>query len=173
VGGNSVWNSEFFAGYIDEVRVYSRALDVSEIRRDMVTPISGDGQPPATNQPPTADAGGPYLANAGEPVAFDGAGSSDPDGSIVSYDWVFGDGAIASGAAPSHAYSDSGTYTATLTVTDGDGAQGTSTASVTIEAAPNQSPAVSSVTATPSVLNEGDTSQLAVSASDPDGDTAR
>jgi PKD repeat protein len=33
IGGNSVWG-EFFAGYIDEVRVYNRALSDSEIARD-------------------------------------------------------------------------------------------------------------------------------------------
>jgi PKD repeat protein len=47
---------------------------------------------PVPNQPPTADPNGPYTANAGEVITFDGSGSSDPDGTIVSYDWDFGDG---------------------------------------------------------------------------------
>jgi hypothetical protein len=34
IGGNSIW-SEWFAGTIDSVRVYSRALSQSEIQADM------------------------------------------------------------------------------------------------------------------------------------------
>jgi glucose/arabinose dehydrogenase/PKD repeat protein len=39
IGGNSVW-SEWFAGLIDEVRVYSRALTAAEIQADGNTPIA-------------------------------------------------------------------------------------------------------------------------------------
>jgi hypothetical protein len=38
IGGNSVWD-EWFAGLIDEVRVYNRALSQSEIQTDMNTPV--------------------------------------------------------------------------------------------------------------------------------------
>ena len=38
IGGNGVWG-EWFAGLIDEVRVYSRALSAAEIQQDMQTPI--------------------------------------------------------------------------------------------------------------------------------------
>jgi hypothetical protein len=38
IGGNSVW-SEWFAGLIDEVRVYNRALTAAEIQQDMQAPI--------------------------------------------------------------------------------------------------------------------------------------
>ena len=34
IGGNNVWG-EFFAGRIDEVRLYNRALTVGEINTDM------------------------------------------------------------------------------------------------------------------------------------------
>ena len=53
---------------------------------------------------------------------FDGSGSSDSDGSIVSYSWDFGDSNVASGAIVSHTYAANGTYYATLTVTDDGGA---------------------------------------------------
>ena len=39
IGGNSVW-SEFFAGRIDEIRIYNRALTPAEIASDMVAPIN-------------------------------------------------------------------------------------------------------------------------------------
>jgi hypothetical protein len=38
IGGNSVWG-EYFAGSIDEVRVYNRALAEAEIRADMAIPV--------------------------------------------------------------------------------------------------------------------------------------
>jgi PKD repeat protein len=60
-------------------------------------------------------------------VSFDAAASSDPDGSIATYAWVFGDGATATGRSTSHIYTIAGSYSPRLTVTDDDGA----TASVT------------------------------------------
>jgi PKD repeat protein len=67
-------------------------------------------------------------------VAFDGSASSDPDGSIASYAWDFGDGSTGSGVRPSHTYAAAGTYTARLTVTDNAGATGTTTRQVAVTA---------------------------------------
>ena len=86
-------------------------------------------------QPPVANPAGPYHGTTASPVAFDGSASSDPDGTIVSYDWTFGDGGTASGAKPTHAYSAVGTYTVTLTVTDDTGRKATATTSASIQAA--------------------------------------
>lgn len=82
-----------------------------------------------TNQPPTASFtfGCTLLA-----CSFDGNGSKDADGTIMSYGWTFGDGATGTGAAPSHTYASGGTYSVTLTVTDNGGAPGTLTKSVTV-----------------------------------------
>ncbi|MDH3491393.1 MAG: PKD domain-containing protein [Gammaproteobacteria bacterium] len=73
---------------------------------------------PPPNQAPTADPNGPYSAQVGNPVNFNGSGSSDPDGSIVAYAWDFGDGNTGTGANPTHTFGIAGTYTVTLTVTD-------------------------------------------------------
>ena len=66
--------------------------------------------------------------------SFSGYGSYDPDGSIVSYAWSFGDGTVATGMAPSHTYAGPGTYAATLTVTDDDGLSNAQTRNVLVQA---------------------------------------
>ncbi len=55
---------------------------------------------------------------------FDASGSTDADGSVVSWAWDFGDGATATGRTPSHDFVTSGTRQVTLTVTDDEGASG-------------------------------------------------
>ncbi|MEW5826281.1 MAG: PKD domain-containing protein [Candidatus Bipolaricaulota bacterium] len=88
-----------------------------------------------TNQAPTASfTFSPTTVHAGTVVQFDGQASSDPDGSIASYAWSFGDGGTGSGALTSHAYAATGTYTVQLTVTDNGGrtASTSKTLSVTL-----------------------------------------
>lgn len=87
---------------------------------------------PTVNSPPVAEAGGPYTGIAGTAVTFDGSASSDSDGSIISYEWDFGDGNTSSDMNPENTYSTTGTYTVTLKVTDDDNAESTDTASVII-----------------------------------------
>lgn len=93
------------------------------------------------NVPPTAAIGSsgsggqaPYTVN------FDGTGSSDPDGSIVSYAWDFGNDRTATTPTGSATYTQPGTYTVTLTVTDNQGATGTTTREIVVTGAPNIPP---------------------------------
>jgi PKD repeat protein len=77
----------------------------------------------------------PNPTSAGIPVGFNGSASNDPDGSILSYAWSFGDGAAGSGVAPSHTYAAPGAYTVTLTVPDSGGQTGVAAQIVTVGAA--------------------------------------
>src|SRR5439155_5476514 len=85
-------------------------------------------------------------------VSFSSAGSSDPDGTIQSSYWNFGDGYnltdTSNLSTPTHTYTGTGTYTATLVVTDNDGLSSSKTVTITVSA-PNQPP-VANASATPS-----------------------
>ena len=82
---------------------------------------------------PVANAGTDQTVIVNEVVTFDGSGSTDSDGTIVSYAWDFGDTHTGSGVTTSHAYSAIGIYTVTLTVTDNDGLTGSDTAVITVK----------------------------------------
>jgi PKD repeat protein len=63
---------------------------------------------------------------------FDAGASTDPDGSIASYSWTFGDGASGSGPTTVHGYGQQGGYLVTLTVTDNEGAAASLSKTVTL-----------------------------------------
>jgi len=121
-----------------------------------------------SNQSPVANAGGPYSGKSGASVQFNASASNDPDGTIASYQWNFGDGAMGWGVAPTHTYSSVGTFAASVTVTDNGGATSTSAASTVISSPSNQPP-VANVGGPYSAL-VGTAVQFSGSASyDPDG----
>jgi YVTN family beta-propeller protein len=74
------------------------------------------------DQPPVADFAA-ARARPGVPVALDASASKDPDGTIATYAWAFGDNQNAGLAQPAtkHAYARPGKYRATLTLTDNEG----------------------------------------------------
>ncbi|OUE27402.1 PKD domain-containing protein [Clavibacter michiganensis] len=100
---------------------------------------------------------------------LDGRGSSDPDGTIASWAWEFGDGTTGTGASIAHPYAKAGTYTVALTVTDDKGATGRTTASVTVTAPPvNQAPVAAFTSSVAGLVASLDAS----TSSDPDGTVA-
>lgn len=78
----------------------------------------------------------PASPRTGQPVAFDGSGSFDMNGTVTAYRWRFGDGTVATGRSVAHTYGDDGTYTAALAVTDEAGNTATVTESVTVSNRP-------------------------------------
>ncbi|UCF09905.1 MAG: PKD domain-containing protein, partial [Candidatus Bipolaricaulota bacterium] len=102
------------------------------------------------NQAPTAAyTFVPTSPTAGQTISFDGSLSSDPDGTVTSWEWSFGDGQSGTGQHASHSYVGAGTYTVTLLVRDDDGATDSETKQVTVGAVPNQAPTAAYVVAPP------------------------
>ncbi len=63
----------------------------------------------------------PQRGDAPLTVSFDGSGSSDPDGTIQSYEWIFTDGEILTGETAQRVFDRAGQYRFSLKVTDDDG----------------------------------------------------
>ena len=101
------------------------------------------------NQAPVAAASAtPLNGNAPLQVNFSSAGSYDPDGTLVSYAWDFGDGGTSTQANPVHTYTAAGSYQAVLTVTDNLGSSGSASVTISVSQAGNQLPAAAA-SATP------------------------
>ena len=113
-----------------------------------VTILSGD-----KNNPPVANAGGPYQDYTGKSILFESA-SYDPDGDGLYYEWDFGDNSENSALAnPSHTYSKSGAYIVTLTVNDTRGGTSIATAEVTIKSKkPDESPGFEFIISTLAII---------------------
>lgn len=130
----------------------------------------GEDPPPAENVAPTASF---TVTTNGLTASFNASGSSDSDGSIVSYAWAFGDGTTGSGVTTSRTYAEAGTYTVTLTVTDNEGATGTQSQSVTVTAPPSggdNPPVINSFNATRSTSGPLNKANISWAVSDVDAD---
>jgi PKD repeat protein len=105
-------------------------------------------------------------------VNFSSAGSVDPEGTSLTYNWTFGDGAVSTAANPLHTYNSAGNYSAQLAVSDGTNTStSTAIAIKVLITGTNQAP-----TAAASASPTGGTVPLSVNFSsagstDPDGTT--
>ena len=153
---------------------YTATLTVTD-DRTFPAPLTGSATVAITanefnTAPVPAASADPLFGKVPLPVQFSSAGSVDLDGTIVSYEWDFGDGTTSSDANPSHVYTSAGTFLATVTVTDDDGA--TAMASVELERVLNVFPTAAAA-ATPSAGKGPLTVQLSSAGSeDTDGTIA-
>jgi peroxiredoxin len=98
-------------------------------------------QAPA-NQPPMPRVSVYRAEDAGEStVLLDASGSTDSDGSVIRYQWVFGDGTTGSGAEIEHTFPRVDVFTVTLLVGDDDGATQFLTQTIDISRLPIGAPA--------------------------------
>lgn len=88
----------------------------------------------------------PTSPEVDQTVTFDASNSSDPDGTIVDYFWIFGDGTTENqtgGVTTIHSYTSEGSYNVTLTVTDNDQLTNTTAKSITVSPPPKEAPEAS------------------------------
>ena len=125
-----------------------------------------------TNSPPTACfTYSPAYPDAGEPVQFDAACSTDVDpspcGAIALYTWTFSDGGTATGRSVRHAFSEAGAQVATLTVQDSGGATDSLAKSIAVRCVEP----IADFTYSPQAPTVNDEIQFTDLSTDPDGGT--
>ncbi len=74
----------------------------------------------------------PLAPHVGQNVYFDASSSYDADGSVVAYQWVYGDGDVETGQTQWHDFPYAGVFYVTLTVTDNDGKKSSTTHPITV-----------------------------------------
>ncbi len=99
IGGNSQ-GGRWFAGQIDEVRVYDRALSSAELQADAATPVA---PPPADTQAPTDPDGLSIGAQSSTSITLTWNASSDNVG-VTGYGNYRGGTLVGSGTDSSHSY---------------------------------------------------------------------
>ena len=140
--GNFNWVDTSPDGFLEPL------LDVSSFSPTMV-----GGEPPQ-NQTPIAS----FSSSCSDlSCNFDASNSTDPDGSIVSYDWDFGDGSLQSGMAASYAFNSAGDYEVILTVRDNEGAENSVSKTVTVTDGQEPPPPPPETSLISSAINNGGT----------------
>ena len=88
--------------------------------------------------PPVAEfTANPLSGEAPLQVAFDASASSDTDGQIINYSWIFGDNSSAgSGVKTNHTYQKEGSYTIKLLVMDNDSSESSRSVKINVTAPP-------------------------------------
>jgi len=114
-----------------------------------------------SNPPEPSMTTAPSTIGTGASVTFDAGGSTDPDGTITSYQWQFEDGTAKTGETVSRSFDRTGERSVTLTVTDDAGHERTLEETITVYPAPEISMAV-----TPENPIEGASVELAASSED-------
>lgn len=134
---------------------------------------------PAPNKVPAANAGNDVnITLPQNSVTLNGSASSDPDGTIVTYNWIKVSGPSsftinnASVVNPVISNLVAGTYSIRLAVTDNSGATSTDFVSITVNAAPNQLPVANAGNDVTITLPQNSVTLNGSASSDADGNIA-
>ncbi|MBK7453524.1 MAG: PKD domain-containing protein [Anaerolineales bacterium] len=103
------------------------------------------------NLPPIAEAGGPYVGYEGTSIPLNASRSTDPDNTIVLYEWDFDNDGLfddATGARPKFAAIDNGIFSVRVRVIDAGGLSSEDSSTVTVKNVP---PVITSLTFNSSV----------------------
>jgi PKD repeat protein len=98
----------------------------------------------------------------GDKVTFNASASYDPDGTLESWNWNFGDGTTDKGKIVDHTYIIAGNYTVTLKVTDNNGLNDIATTSIAVLAKPVHDVAITNITVSPTEVKTGETISINV-----------
>jgi len=150
--GNIVWQISVYEPYDAERLINGNTL-IAQYRNYNVIEVDNSGniiwQPPGlsrfnfdverlvpSNQPPVADAGGPYVTDEGSEITFDASGSSDPDEDELEYRWDLDndgnwDTDWSTNPTAAHTWNDDYSGDVVVEVSDGEETD-TATASVTV-----------------------------------------
>ena len=160
--GSSVWQRFMTPG------TYTVTLIVTD-NAGASDSISQPIQVGPTNQAPSASiAFSPSNPAVDGWVQFDGSGSTDPDGSIATYSWSFGDGTGDTGVVAWHRFTAPGTYLVTLTVQDDDGVNDSTSQAIQVGA--TNLPPTAAFTYSPASLGVAEWGRFdGTGSSDPDG----
>ncbi|WP_415407800.1 PKD domain-containing protein [Sulfurovum sp. CS9] len=150
--------------------IYASTTGLSGANVDHLSIEDATGTPPP-NTPPTADAGADKAVQVNNTITITGSGT-DPDGTIVSYEWKKGTTVLATTASFDYTPTVVGTDTLTLTVTDDDGEPGTDSMDVIVteDPPPNIPPTANAGPDKSVQVNQSVT--ITGSGTDPDGTIA-
>lgn len=92
----------------------------------------------ANARPTVSISAAPAFGIAPLTVAFEASSATDPDGTVASFHWDFGDGSPnATGSVANHVFQDHGTFIVRLTATDDGGATGSATQTIRVDPGPD------------------------------------
>jgi chitodextrinase len=155
IGGNAVW-TEWFAGTIDDVRVYNRALTAAELQADAAAPVGSGtgGNTGGDTQPPSAPSALSVTGATTASIDLSWAASSDNVG-VTGYGRYRNGVLLMTAAGTSHTFSGVAcdtTYTLAVDATDSAGNR-SSRASVAASTAPCPTASDTQPPSTPTGLN--------------------
>lgn len=93
-----------------------------------------------SNKPPLPSVKGPTTLEIGQLGSYDASGTTDPDGTVVGYEWSFGDGTTTKGDKVQHAWGKPGPFDVIVIATDDKGATASAKLTLTVTLKSNQPP---------------------------------